>query len=58
MSGGSDSWADPISTKEKIINYFRAFSIPSAVVGGLCALLVCVVMALGILSIAIVNERG
>lgn len=48
----------PISTKEKLINYFRSFSIPSGVVGGLCALLVSVVMALGILSMLIMNERG
>ena len=35
----------------------KNFSIPSGIIGGLCALLVCVVLSLSFLSMAIMSER-
>ena len=58
LENPSPESTEPLPLKEKIINYLREFSIPSGVVGGLCALLVSVVMALGLLSIAVMNERN
>lgn len=46
-----------LTYKEKIIRYLKKFSIPSGIIGGLCALLVCVVLSLSFLSMAIMAER-
>ena len=43
--------------KERIKDYFVNFSIPSGIVGGLCAILVCVVLGLGMLSVSVLDER-
>lgn len=49
---------EPVPMKERIKDYFLNFSIPSGIMGGLCALLVCIVMGLGILSVNILDERN
>lgn len=49
---------DPIPLKQRIKDYFLSFSIPSGIVGGLCALLACIVIGLGILSVNIMGERS
>lgn len=48
---------EPIPFKEKVKDYFLNFSIPSGIVGALCALLVTVVVGLGILSVTVIEER-
>lgn len=50
--------AEELTKKQKIIKYIKNFSIPSAIIGGLCALLVAVVLSLSILSAAILGERN
>lgn len=45
------------SFAERIKDYFSHFSIPSGIIGGLCAFLVCLVVSLEILSVKILNER-
>lgn len=48
---------EPIPFREKVKDFFLTFNIPSGIMGGLCALLVCIVIGLGILSVNILNER-
>jgi serine/threonine-protein kinase len=48
----------PLTFKEKVVDFFRCFSIPSGIAGALCALLVTIVVGLGVLSTCIVNERA
>lgn len=48
---------EPIPLKQRIKDYFISFNIPSGIMGGLCALLVCLVIGLGILSVNILDER-
>ena len=49
---------EPLPIKERIKDYFINFNIPSGIMGGLCALLVCLVMGLGILSVNVLDERN
>ena len=49
---------DPIPFKERLKNYFLNFSILSGIVGALCALLITVVVGLGVLSVAVLDERN
>lgn len=49
---------DPIPLKERIKDYFLNFNIPSGIMGGLCAFLVCLVIGLGVLSVNILDERN
>lgn len=49
---------EPIPFKQRIKDYFTSFNIPSGIMGGLCALLVCIVLGLGILSVNVLDERN
>ena len=49
---------EPSPFKQKVKDYLLSFSIPSGIMGGLCALLVCIVIGLGILSVNILDERA
>ena len=49
---------EPIPFGERVKEFFLTFNIPSGIMGGLCALLVCIVLGLGILSVNILDERS
>ena len=49
---------EPIPFKEKVKEFFLTFNIPSGIMGALCALLVCIVVGLGALSLNILDERN
>ena len=53
----TDEEKPQLSFKEKLIEYFKNFSLSSGIAGALCALLVTVVIGLGILSMSVLNER-
>lgn len=49
---------EPVPFSKCVKDFFITFNIPSGIMGGLCALLVCIVLGLGILSVNILDERS